>query len=162
MNRRIRERWLVVGVGNTYRRDDGVGPYIARLLAERPTPGFAVTEQSGEATALMEAWGDVDGVVIVDAVQGGAPPGTIHRLDAHQAPLATESFRGSSHCLGVIQAIEISRALGRLPVRMTIYGIEGKSFGWGVGLSQHVEHAAHELAEMIVHDLKRRTHRNHV
>jgi hydrogenase maturation protease len=162
MNRQSRARWLIVGVGNTYRRDDGVGPYVARLLMGRTRPDFAVIEQSGEATALIQACGEADEVIVVDAIRGGAPPGTVHQFDVRRASLAREWFRGSSHCLGIVQAIDILRSLGRLPGHVLVYGVEGESFGWGIGLSQRVERAARELAENIIPDLMRHAHRGGV
>jgi hydrogenase maturation protease len=90
---------------------------------------------------------------VLDAVSSGAEPGTIHRLDALAAQLPAELFRGSTHALGVAEAVELGRALDRLPERMLVLGIEGKRFDAGAGLSPEVERAAarlmHELAAQL-------------
>ncbi|HKC86245.1 MAG TPA: hypothetical protein VKG02_09745 [Blastocatellia bacterium] len=44
------------------------------------------------------------------------------------------------------EAIELARALGNIPQRLMVYGIEGKNFAAGVGLSAEVEKAAGEAA----------------
>ena len=57
--------------------------------------------------------------------------GTIHRLDASERELPAELFRASTHHVGLAEAVELARALGRLPARTVIYGIEGESFEIG-------------------------------
>jgi hydrogenase maturation protease len=68
----------------------------------------------------------------IDAVSSGADPGTVHRFDVSAEPLPT-SLRGSTstHALGLADAIELARTLGRLPERVVVYGIEGRSFAAG-------------------------------
>ena len=81
---------------------------------------------------------------MVDAVSSGAEPGTIHRLDALTERLPAELSRGSTHAFGLAEAVELARALERLPGRLLVFGIEGKRFDAGAGLSPEVEQAAVE------------------
>jgi hydrogenase maturation protease len=145
---------LVIGVGNSYRGDDGAGIAVARKLAEQRLPGVRVMEMNGEGTSLVEAWKDAPSVLLVDAVSSGAVPGTIHRFDAQAGPLPTELEHRSSHSFGVAEAVEVARALGRLPPRLVIYGIEGKNFSPGRDLSPEVEGAVEEVASRLVSEIK--------
>ncbi len=61
---------------------------------------------------------------------------------ARQAP--------SSHGLGLADAYELGRSLGRLPGRLIIAGVEGEDFSQGVGLSPRVEAAVPGLVGHIV------------
>ena len=140
---------LVIGVGNWYRSDDGAGLAVARKLKAMRLPGVVVCEESGEGVALMEAWLDAEHVTIIDAASSGEAPGTIHRLDADTMPIPFSFFHYSSHAFSVAEAIELARALNRLPPRLTLYGIEGKNFGAGVGLSSEVESASSEVAAEV-------------
>jgi hydrogenase maturation protease len=97
----------------------------------------------------MDAWEGADRLWLVDAVSSGARPGTVHRIDVHEQELPPELFRASTHHLGLAEAIELARALGRLPSRTVFYGIEGTSFDAGEGLSPEVEQAVAEVAEAI-------------
>jgi hydrogenase maturation protease len=137
---------LIIGIGNEYRGDDAVGLIVARRLKERLAGSFTVLEQSGDGAALMEAWQGAETVIIIDAVMSGAAPGTIHRFDASVQPLPKDTFRCSTHAFGVAEAIELSRALSELPQSLVVYGIEGKNFAAGVGLSSEVEKAVGEVA----------------
>jgi len=141
---------LVIGLGNEYRRDDAVGLVVARRLREAAPESVLVLEETGEGASLLESWQDADTVILIDAVQSGAAPGTVHRLDARAQPIAKKFFRFSTHAFGLAEAVELARALGRLPPRLIVYGVEGKSFEAGLGLSPEVEAAALVVAERVL------------
>jgi hydrogenase maturation protease len=140
---------LVIGIGNEYRSDDGVGLVVARRLKERVPSRVSVREESGEAAALMETWREADVVILIDAVCSGADPGTVHRLDAHEGPIPGRFFQTSTHAFGVAEAIEMARTLGQLPPRLILFGIEGKSFEAGVGLSPEVDKVVPRVMELV-------------
>ncbi len=149
-------RWraLVIGVGNPYRRDDAVGREVVRRLRRRALSGVRLVEQDGEGTALLEVWEGADLVILVDAVASGAAPGTVHRFDAAEGPLPATLARGSTHAMGVAEAVELARALGQLPRRLLVYGIEGEHFSPGVGLSARVREAVDRVVASILQDLR--------
>lgn len=145
---------VVLGIGNSLRQDDAAGLELARLLQSRlAAAGIAVLEQEGEVLGVIEQWRCAAAAVLVDAVRSGAPPGTIHRIDASTRPIPAE-LRGSSstHAVGVAEAIELARALGRLPARVIFYGLEGARFGAGMGLSQELLAVTPKLAEAVSHE----------
>ena len=144
--------WLaLIGVGNRFRRDDGAGLEVAaRLRAMRP-PGVRVLEEEGEPASLLEAWEGVTEALVVDGVQSGAAPGTLHRFEATKEPLPAELFRPSTHALGVADAVELARELDRLPNRLAVYGIEGESFETGQGLTPPVAATVDRLVREL-HD----------
>jgi hydrogenase maturation protease len=146
-------RVVVIGVGNLYRRDDAAGLVVAQHLRQIAPSHVTVMEQEGEPTALLEAWKDAHAVVLIDAVSSGAEPGTIHRLDALAGAVPQELFRYSTHAVSVAEAIELARALGQLPPKLVVYGIEGKDFSAGVGLSPEVESRVAELSERVLREL---------
>ena len=125
----------------------------------RPSPA-RIIEREGEPLDLIEEWAGADRAIVVDAVSSGAEPGTIHRLDAAEGPLPAVLFRGSTHALGVAEAVELGRSLGRLPETLLVFGIEGGSFGAGAGLTPAVERAVTALAAEL-RELLRRSAENH-
>lgn len=142
---------LLIGVGNDFRSDDAVGLLVARrfLTFSPDLPQLTVLEAIGEGTTLMELWREVETVILVDAVSSGSTPGTIHRLEAHTTPIPAEFFRYSTHSFGVAEAIEMARVLECLPLRLIVYGIEGKVFAAGVGLSPEVQEAAKAVLDLL-------------
>ena len=144
---------LLIGVGNEFRNDDALGILVAREIRRRGFPGVEVVERSGEGTALMDTWAGAELVVVVDAICSGKAPGVIHRLDAAHDDIPRGLFHYSSHSFGLAEAIAMSRELLLLPGRMIVYGIEGKEFGEGVGLSDQVVKNIPHLIAMIEEDL---------
>lgn len=141
---------LVIGVGNAFRSDDAVGLIVAQKLREKHLNGVMVAEAHDDGAALMEMWGDAGDVILVDAIQSGAEPGTLHRFDAHSQPMPAGWFGCSTHAFNVAEAVELARALDRLPSRLIVYGVEGKSFEIGGALSPEVEASAQSVVERIV------------
>ena len=145
---------LIIGLGNRYRRDDAVGLIVARCLRERAPEHVRVLEERSEGTALMESWKDADAVILIDAVNSGAEPGILHRLDANKQPVPIGFSHCSTHAFSTAEAIELARALGQLPPRLIVYGVEGRTFEAGLGLSPEVEKAAREVVERVLEDIR--------
>ncbi len=144
----MRTRVVVIGVGNPWRRDDGVGWAVADAARPRLPSAVAVVESDGEASRLLDAWADHDLAVVVDAVCSGAPPGTIHVWDG-DAEVARASRTAGTHALGLADAIALGRALERLPARLVVVGVEASETATGHGLSPAVAGAVDRVVDVI-------------
>ncbi len=60
--------------------------------------------------------------------------------------------RSSTHSFGVAEAVELARALGRLPARIVVFGIEGRDFAQGEGLSPDVDAAVDEVVRRVTEE----------
>ncbi|MDR3746640.1 MAG: hydrogenase maturation protease [Acidobacteriota bacterium] len=144
---------VIIGIGNEYRRDDGVGIVVARRLSARVPAGVTVMEKSDEGASLLEAWKGAASAILVDAVASGAAPGTIHRFDAVVCSIPQGFFRYSTHAFSVAEAVELARSLNQLPARLMVYGIEGQDFSSGIGLSAAVEGAVASAVRQVIDEL---------
>ena len=133
--------------------DDAAGLVAGERLRARAPDGVDVRLLEGEPVSLVEAWDGADEVFVVDAVRSGSPPGTVHRLDASGGPLPATLSAASTHTLGVGEAIELARALGRLPARLVLYGIEAESIAAGAELTPAVARAVDEAVERLLAEL---------
>ncbi len=140
----------IIGIGNDYRHDDAAGLIVARRLKEQALDPLTIIEQSGEGAALMESWKNAEAVILIDAVHSGAKPGTIFCFDAIAQPLPTQLFHYSTHAFSLAEAVEMARALNQLPPRLIVYGIEGKNFTSGIGLSSEVNEAAQAVVARVL------------
>jgi hydrogenase maturation protease len=141
-----------MGVGNRLRGDDGASGEVVQRLRERGAQTrINVSEQLYEPTDLLEAWQGAEAVVVVDTMRSGEPPGRIRRFDVSSAPLPAP-LRGSSstHAFGLHEAIELGRALDRLPRRLIVFAVEGREFEAGAGLSVEVAAAVAPLADAVL------------
>jgi len=144
---------VLVGVGNPFRSDDGVGQIVVRRLRGEVPSNVKVQEESGDGTELLEAWKGADCAILVDAVQSGAPPGTIHRLDARTEKLPVWFAHTSTHAFGVAEAIELARIMGDLPNHLVVYGIEGLDFSAGTELSPEVAEVVPAAANLVLREI---------
>ncbi len=145
---------VVIGVGNDFRSDDRAGLAVARALRDRVPAHVTVVEREGEATSLLDVWEGRALAIVIDAVKGHNPAGHVYRFDALVDRPPEELFRYSTHAFGVSGAIELGRALGKLPNRLLIYGIEGDNFGTGTRLTPDVERAVGEATARILREVE--------
>jgi hydrogenase maturation protease len=145
---------VVLCVGNTFRHDDGAGPWVARHL-RAVAPDVDVVELDGEPTRVLDAWEGADLAVLVDAASSGAPPGTVHRreLDPAADHLVDSPRTASTHAYSLGDALDLGRVLGRLPRRLVVYAIEGADFSEGTGVSDAVARASLDLARTLADEL---------
>jgi hydrogenase maturation protease len=146
---------VIVGAGNAYRMDDGAGLSAARRLRDTLSGDIQVLVKHGDFASLLDDWQGADAVVIVDATSSGLKPGTIRRYDAHEQPLPSALSRSSTHAFGIAEAVELARALGRLPARVVVFGIEGRDFTPGEGLSPDVDAAVDEVVRRVTEEAAR-------
>ena len=140
----------MIGIGNAWQGDDAAGLAAAQRLRDRVGDGVEVRELEGEPVSLLEALDGAGEVFLVDAVRSGAQPGTVHRIEATDEPIPATLSAASTHTLGVGEAIELARALGRLPRRVVLYGIEAESLAAGSELTPAVARAVDEVVERVL------------
>lgn len=145
----------LIGIGNSFRRDDGVGIAIVNRLKAQTnrSQDIVFLECSGEGAELMELWAGFDRVFLFDAVMAGKAPGTIHRFDASLASIPSDFFKYSSHAFSLAEAVEMARILGRLPGKLIVFGIEGTDFKHGEGLSPAVQEAIDIVTERVLREI---------
>ena len=100
----------MIGVGNAYRGDDGLGLAVTDDLRGRIPATVELVECEQEPSRLLDAWAGADAAIVVDAVEPGGSPGHVHRFDATTGPIPARAFRSSTHAFGVGEAIELARA----------------------------------------------------
>lgn len=86
-------RTLVIGVGNLLRTDDGVGIHVIKELNDL-NPEVDTLDAAMGSVEILEAMRGYDRVIIVDAIETGAKPGTIFKVNLTQGeepPVVTHS-----------------------------------------------------------------------
>lgn len=118
-------------IGNELVADDAVGYALYRLLQAEPLPATVRVEFCGVGgIALLDLLtGQEDLLVVVDAVQFGDQPGTVHCLNWEQLP-ALGGSAISAHGIGLKEAVSIGRTLypERMPRQVLLVGVEGCCF----------------------------------
>jgi hydrogenase maturation protease len=141
---------LIACIGNVLRRDDGFGPAVAARLSELP-PGVNLVETGiGGVALLQELLAGYDALVVVDAVDHGAEPGTVVVI----TPDVGEAVHVPDvHLVNPERVLTMAKTMGALPERVAIVGCQpADGDGLGEGLSPHVERAV-EVAARRIRDL---------
>lgn len=118
-------RTIVICIGNELIADDAVGFEIYNRLAGCSARVEFCSVGGIDILPLLD--GETD-MIVVDAVQFGSLPGTLHVIPWDCLPLSSSAI--SSHGLGLRETIEIGEVLypGTMPDRITLVGIEGRCF----------------------------------
>jgi hydrogenase maturation protease len=150
-------RRVVIGVGNPYRGDDGAGPEVARRVRARAPVWVDIVEHDGEPAGLLDLWEGANLAVVIDAVRSSRrSPGRLHRVEVDaRSGVLPATPAASSHGTGPGDAVELARALDRLPERLVLYGIEGTSFSPGLGWSPEVEASIAAVTDRVVEEVSR-------
>ncbi|MFW7379543.1 MAG: hydrogenase maturation protease [Oligoflexus sp.] len=144
----------LICIGNQNRGDDGVALLIARNLQQGKKHSFTIFTQTGEMGELMDTWQGYDEVSIVDAMSSGSPAGSLQVFDVARHALPCRSRNSSTHAFGLYEALELARVLGRMPKKISVYGIEGKNFSLGETVSPDLQKRVHDLAQKILREFE--------
>ena len=143
----------MIGIGNSYRRDDGVGLTVAAEVARLGLAGVQVLTATGEPGEILDAWADVPLTVVVDAAVGeNAIPGRIRRwTPGAETPAAAVS----SHALGLPATYALGQALGHIPVELVVFTVDAADVGYGVELTPRVSAAVPEAVGAVLSEIRR-------
>jgi hydrogenase maturation protease len=149
-------RVQIIGIGSPF-GDDRFGWEAAEALRRSAVMS---TVASGRIEILVldrpgamlpMHWHETDIVILLDAVRSGAAPGTRYCLSAQDIPGA--DVLCSSHGFGIASAIRLAQALGNMPSRLLVRGIEADSTWMGFCLSPAVAGALPPLVADIAKEV---------
>lgn len=114
--------WLILGIGSP-EPDDSIGWEAAEFLRRcyRHEGDIEVELCDRPGTGLLAYFRRAPRVIILDAMHAGLAPGEVRLLSPEQLEGAAVF---SSHDIGVAEALALAGALGELPERLVIVGIE--------------------------------------
>jgi hydrogenase maturation protease len=145
---------LVLGLGNILMRDEGVGVRVVERLLERYDFPVGVQVLDGGTLGLdLLPWVEgVDRLLVVDAVDMGAEPGTTTRLEGEEVPVFL-GVKISPHQMGLADLLAASRLRGYFPQQLVLWGVQPEVIEVGLELSPLVETQAETLVESVLAEL---------
>ncbi len=147
---------LVLGLGNVLLSDEGVGVHVVRLLQERYRfpPDVEILDGGTLGLDLLPYVEETDRLLIVDAVQMDAPPGTVARLEGDQIPAAL-NLKYSLHQMGLTDLLAAASLRGRYPPEVVLWGVQPASLEVGLDLSPTVAAQIEVLLANVLAELQR-------
>jgi hydrogenase maturation protease len=143
---------LVVGLGSPH-GDDRLGWAVVDHLRSRLPAGVSACKVRG-GLDLLERLGGLDQVVVVDASVPAGRPGTIRAFEWPCRALA-EGGSLSTHGMGLVAALQMAEALGRLPRRVRIIAVEAQDTSPAAGLSAAVARQIDAVATVVLEAARR-------
>lgn len=106
-------RVQVLGVGSTILSDDGLGIRVIERLRDENLPGKVTLTEAGTAGAvLLDIIEEGDRLIVIDVIQSGARPGTIHELSLDDLSSVAPAHLASSHGFDLITTLALARGIG--------------------------------------------------
>jgi hydrogenase maturation protease len=149
----LKAKTVVIGLGNVYMKDDGLGLRVAGEL-EKMNLGenVSVQEHPEMDLAVIGTLQDASKVIIIDAVKSGKEPGTISKYTF--TPRKEEIAElPSLHSMKLSDLLDIAMSSGTLTCPVVIVGVEPKDDSPGTELSSEVESALPRVIEAVIKEL---------
>ena len=144
-----RSKVLVLGVGNTLRRDDGIGPEVIGEL-KRSEKSIQADLQNGgtDGLALLEIIKVYRKAIIIDAVDMGLKVGDIRLFTPEEAKINIKQDTLSTHGFGLAETIKLMEHLG-INTELMIIGIQPEDISFGEGLTKKIRATIPTIKEII-------------
>jgi len=149
------DRAVVVGLGNELFGDDGVGIHVLRELETRGLPPATTLIEAGTAVdALWDELTEADRVIVVDAVEGGAEPGSVYRYRYDECPESGGASL-SGHEVGLRDKLVALELMGSTLPEIVVIGVEPERVELGLGLSEKVAQRIPAVADLVIEEVNR-------
>lgn len=144
-------RVTIAGIGNILMGDDGIGPYVARIL--EATYDFEDAKAADLGTPVMDFPDHLDGsdtVLIVDAVENGKQPGTITVYDKSDLVRNGVPVRTDPHSPALSEMLLRAEFTGVGPTNAVLVGITAKACDYYTPISNEVKAAVPGAIEEVL------------
>lgn len=145
---------VIIGVGNLLLKDEGLGIHAAQELQKKDLPsGVEVIDGGVSGLGLLDLFEGASKLVLIDAAEMKLKPGTVVRFSPENVKDLAGGGKFSAHDVGLMEVLDLARALGRCPEEVVILGIQPKEISWGTDLSPEVEAAIPRVVEMVMKEI---------
>jgi hydrogenase maturation protease len=148
---------LIAGIGNVLLGDDGVGPYVARLLSSSYSfePGVEVEDLGTPALDLIDHITGLDALILIDSVDDGLPGGTITLYSKDDIVRHGPPVRMDPHSPALTESLLAAEFVGTAPKEVLLIGISGSRYDAGCQLSAPVQAAVAQVVDHVLIELDR-------
>ncbi|MCD6320365.1 MAG: hydrogenase maturation protease [Candidatus Desulfofervidaceae bacterium] len=146
---------MVLGIGNILMKDEGVGVRTVEHMKKLDLPKEVELMDGGTSTPLLFPYfTEVDHLIVIDAVKGNMPPGSIYRLKPEDL-LPPDDSPVSLHDLGLVNALQMAEQVGMRPKTVIIFGVEPKEIDWGMELTPEIERRIPTIAQIVLDEINK-------
>lgn len=145
---------LILGLGNLLMSDDALGVRAVEDFRQRwrLPAGVSVVDGGTLGLDLLPLLEGVQRLLIVDAIDLGAAPGTVFRLAGEEVPRAFAS-KLSVHQMGLQDLLAVAELQGHCPAELVAWGVQPASLEMDLQLSPEVAAALDQVLAGMVAEL---------
>jgi hydrogenase maturation protease len=147
---------MVLGVGSILMMDEGIGIRAIEELQNRYIfpDNVELLDGGTSGIELLSYISGKDYLIIIDAIKGNMPPGTVLKVDGEDVH-AKFRTRISPHQIGISDLLASACLTGELPKQLIMFGIEPKTISMGIGFSDEVKSGFERLLSVVIEELER-------
>jgi hydrogenase maturation protease len=138
---------LILGVGNTWRRDDGVGIEAIKLLRQENLPNVDLIDGGIDGLSLIDTIKQYQQAIIIDAVNMQLTVGSVQLFTSQEAKIKIKNDALSTHGFGLAEVIGLLEKLG-CNTEIKIIGIQPQDVSFGEGLTEPVKASLLEIVKL--------------
>ena len=146
------ESTLILGIGNKLLQDEGVGVHVVDYLKEsgKLPANVSLVDGGTLSFSLVADIEDADKLIIIDAAELGAAPGTVRCMENEEMDSFIGGMRRSVHEVSLLDLMDMARLTGFLPRQRALLGIQPQVMDWGEQPSARVLAAIPEAAAQVI------------
>jgi hydrogenase maturation protease len=150
---------VIVGVGNLLLKDEGVGVHVAQELQKKTWPSAVEVHDGGvSGIGLLDFFPGASKLLLIDAAEMNLEAGAVVRFTPEEVVGKGSGPRFSAHDIGLLEVLDLARALGQCPPEVVIFGIQPKEISWGMELSPEVQASIPKVVEMALAEISHAEH----
>ncbi len=146
---------LVMGLGNLLMADDGLGSRVITELEKHYSASEQVELLDGGTLGLdlLPRLEGIDKLLIIDALQMGAEPGAVFRLEGEEVPRAFAN-KLSVHQMGLQDLLAVAELQGHLPSELVVIGAQSAEIEMVMELSPQVKASFDQVISAVLAELE--------
>lgn len=147
----------VLGVGNVLTGDDGLGPYVVKMLEAGFTfsDQVAVIDVGTPGLDFTPYLANARSVIVIDTVRGNSGPGTIRVWRDEEILAAPPVARTNPHEPGLREALMATELTDSSPEEIVLIGVIPESVEAGTILSRDVKTVVPDVVNRVLAELDR-------
>jgi len=148
---------LIGGIGNVLLGDDGVGPYVVRLLAASYEfdEGVELCDLGTPALDLIDQISGKDAVILIDALKVDAEPGAVLLYRKPDIVQHSPAVRMDPHSPALVETLLSVDMFGIAPADVLLVGISSGTYDSGCSLSPSVRDSVDRVIAEVLSELDR-------
>lgn len=132
----------VIGIGNPLRSDDAIGILLLDFLREcenNISSNVVFIDGGTGGMNLLHIITDYQVVLLIDAVQFGALPGSWKFFSLDDVINQSSTSNMSTHISDIFEVIMIAKKIGKKPPHLYVFGVQPLDLSFGQGLSEPLQ-----------------------